>query len=92
VTALDTSTSVIRSNDVAVGDLTFRLYETGDAASETVLFLHGSGPGATGLSNWQRIIEDLGERFHCLAPDMIGFGDSSHPQDPPRSTWSTSWG
>jgi 2-hydroxymuconate-semialdehyde hydrolase len=75
---------VIRTRDVAVGDLSFRLYESGDPAAETVLFLHGSGPGATGLSNWERIIEDLGQRFHCLAPDMIGFGDSSHPEDAPR--------
>jgi 2-hydroxymuconate-semialdehyde hydrolase len=75
---------VIRTSDVAVGDLSFRLYESGDPASEAVLFLHGSGPGATGLSNWERIIEDLAGRFHCLAPDMIGFGDSTHPLDPPR--------
>ncbi|KQW47397.1 alpha/beta hydrolase [Nocardioides sp. Root1257] len=75
---------MIRTSDVAVGDLAFRLYESGDPAAETVLFLHGSGPGATGLSNWERIIEDLGQRFHCLAPDMIGFGDSTHPLDPPR--------
>lgn len=76
--------SHIRTSDVSVGQHTFRLHETGEPGSEAVLFLHGSGPGATGLSNWERIIEDLGERFHCLAPDMIGFGDSSHPLDPPR--------
>jgi 2-hydroxymuconate-semialdehyde hydrolase len=79
----------IRSSDITVttssyGELTFRHHETGTPGAEAVLFLHGSGPGATGLSNWARIIEDLGERFHCLAPDMIGFGDSSHPLDPPR--------
>jgi 2-hydroxymuconate-semialdehyde hydrolase len=76
--------SHIATSDVPVGEHTFRLYETGDPGAEAVLFLHGSGPGATGLSNWERIIEDLGERFHCLAPDMIGFGDSSHPLEPPR--------
>jgi 2-hydroxymuconate-semialdehyde hydrolase len=76
--------SHIRTSDVTVGPHTFRLHETGQPGSEVVLFLHGSGPGATGLSNWERIIEDLGDRFHCLAPDMIGFGDSSHPLDPPR--------
>jgi len=74
----------IRTSDVAVGDLSFRVYESGDPALETVLFLHGSGPGATGLSNWERVIDDLSTRFHCLAPDMIGFGDSSHPDNPPR--------
>ncbi|QKG18680.1 alpha/beta fold hydrolase [Actinomadura verrucosospora] len=79
---------MITSADVAVevrgGELTFRLHETGARGTEAVLFLHGSGPGATGLSNWERIITDLGPRFWCLAPDQIGFGDSSHPLDAPR--------
>jgi 2-hydroxymuconate-semialdehyde hydrolase len=73
----------IRSYDLAVGEVSFRINETGDPSNETLLFLHGSGPGATGLSNWERIITDLGESYHCIAPDMIGFGDSSHPLDPP---------
>ncbi|GAA0951258.1 alpha/beta hydrolase [Actinocorallia libanotica] len=80
--------SAITSSDVAVSvrgrELTFRLHETGERGTEAVLFLHGSGPGATGLSNWERIIADLGHRFWCLAPDQIGFGDSAHPLDPPR--------
>ena len=63
---------------------TFRLHETGTPGREAVLFLHGSGPGATGLSNWERVIADLGPTFHCLAPDMIGFGDSSHPDPAPQ--------
>ncbi|MFF0521832.1 alpha/beta fold hydrolase [Actinomadura nitritigenes] len=79
---------MITSSDVAVevrgGELTFRLHEAGERGSEAVLFLHGSGPGATGLSNWERIITDLGPRFWCLAPDQIGFGDSLHPVDAPR--------
>ncbi|MGO4691955.1 alpha/beta fold hydrolase [Glaciibacter sp. 2TAF33] len=74
----------IRNSRVAVGDLCFEVNETGDPAHETILFLHGSGPGATGRSNWERILTDLGDRFHCVAPDMIGFGDSSHPVDPPQ--------
>jgi 2-hydroxymuconate-semialdehyde hydrolase len=74
----------IRSSRVAVGDVSFEVNETGDPGNETILFLHGSGPGATGRSNWERIITDLGDRFHCVAPDMIGFGDSSHPEDPPQ--------
>jgi 2-hydroxymuconate-semialdehyde hydrolase len=74
----------IRSRDVTVGELTFRLHETGEDAQETILFLHGSGPGATGLSNWAQIMTDLGYGYHCLAPDMIGFGDSSHPDPAPQ--------
>jgi 2-hydroxymuconate-semialdehyde hydrolase len=74
----------IRVSQVAVGDVAFEVNQTGDPENETILFLHGSGPGATGLSNWERVITDLGDRFHCVAPDMIGFGDSSHPDDPPQ--------
>lgn len=72
------------SKDIAVGQLQFRVNITGSPDAEAVLFLHGSGPGATGMSNWERIIEDLADRFYCVAPDMIGFGDSSHPEDPPQ--------
>ena len=25
----------------------------------------------------------MGERHYCVAPDMVGFGDSSHPENPP---------
>lgn len=78
----------IRTSDVTVTvdglDLGLRVHVSGDPAAETVLFLHGSGPGATALSNWERIIDDLADRFYCIAPDMVGFGDSSHPLDPPH--------
>jgi 2-hydroxymuconate-semialdehyde hydrolase len=83
VTATAT-TARVNSRDVAVGELTFRLHEAGTPTDEAILFLHGSGPGATGLSNWERVIADLGPRFYCIAPDMIGFGDSSHPDPAPQ--------
>lgn len=76
--------AIVTSSDVALDDATYRLHSTGEPASTALLFLHGSGPGATGTSNWKAVIEELGERYYCLAPDMIGFGDSEHPQNPPR--------
>lgn len=79
-----TTQTRIRTRDLDVGRHRFRLHESGDPSAPSVLFLHGAGPGATALSNWERVIDDLSDRFHCLAPDMIGFGDSSHPVDPPR--------
>ncbi|MGH8962664.1 MAG: alpha/beta fold hydrolase [Jatrophihabitantaceae bacterium] len=81
------ATAPITSRDVAAGGYAFRLHETGTPGAgdaEPILFLHGSGPGATGLSNWEQVIGDLGDRYHCLAPDMIGFGDSSHPDPAPQ--------
>lgn len=76
--------SDIRRRVVTVGDLSLQLSETGNPTKEAVLFLHGSGPGATALSNWEQVITDLAGTFYCIAPDMVGFGDSSHPLDAPR--------
>ena len=51
---------------------------TGDAA---VVLIHGSGPGVTAYSNWRLVLPALGEDFHVLAPDMVGFGYSDRPDD-----------
>lgn len=75
--------ATVTSTDVALSDVTYRVHSTGEASATALLFLHGSGPGATGTSNWKRVIEELGERHYCIAPDMIGFGDSEHPENPP---------
>lgn len=75
--------SDVSSTDVHLSGVRYRLHRAGSPEQPTLLFLHGSGPGATGLSNWQAVIEELGDRYHCLAPDMIGFGDSEHLLDPP---------
>ena len=58
-----------------------------------VLFLHGSGPGATGWSNWQYALPAVGDFFECLAPDLVGFGQSMHPDPPPIgiSSWMRMW-
>lgn len=74
----------ITSYPITIGDQMLQVNESGDRESPAVLFLHGSGPGATGLSNWEQVITDLAGSFHCIAPDMIGFGDSSHPEEPPQ--------
>jgi 2-hydroxymuconate-semialdehyde hydrolase len=78
-------TDTVRISDVAVSDgYTTRLYETGAPGAPALLFLHGSGPGVSGRSNWREVISRLGDRFHCLAPDIVGFGDSTHPDPAPQ--------
>jgi 2-hydroxymuconate-semialdehyde hydrolase len=77
-------TAPITTHDVAVGDSTFHLSETGPRDAEPIVWLHGSGPGATALSNWEWMIGELGDTYHCIAPDIIGFGDSTHPNPPPE--------
>jgi 2-hydroxymuconate-semialdehyde hydrolase len=74
----------IRTRRVAVGDYEFELAESGDPRNPALVLLHGSGPGATGLSNWERVLADLGHEYYCVAPDVIGFGDSTHPNPPPQ--------
>ena len=77
-------TAPIDTHDIAVGDYTFHVSETGSRGSRPVVFLHGSGPGVTALTNWEWLIGELGDEFHCIAPDVIGFGDSGHPNPPPH--------
>jgi len=38
-----------------------------------VVFLHGSWEES---SQWIPVIEQLSQEFHCLAPDLLGFGES----------------
>ena len=49
-------------------------------AGQTVVFIHGSGPGASGVSNFRRNSEAFMEAgFHVVLPDLIGYGNSSMP-------------
>lgn len=59
---------------VTTRDWKLRYYEAGDG--HPVVLLHGSGPGATGWSNFSANIEALAEHFHVYAVDMPGWGDS----------------
>ena len=81
--------TAITTRDLTVTDpsgreVTFHLSTSGDSSRPPVLWLHGSGPGVTALTNWDRLLEDLADDFHNLAPDVIGFGDSTHPDPPPE--------
>jgi 2-hydroxymuconate-semialdehyde hydrolase len=38
--------------------------------------MHGSGAGCGTFSNFGAVIDRLGERFHTLATDMVGYGKS----------------
>jgi 2-hydroxy-6-oxonona-2,4-dienedioate hydrolase len=50
------------------------LYAAGEG--HPVVMLHGSGPGATGWSNFRPNIGHLAQHFRVIAPDMPGWGDS----------------
>lgn len=50
-------------------------------SGESVLMLHGSGPGVSGTANWRLNIGPLSQHFHVLAPDIVGFGGTERPDD-----------
>ena len=58
-----------------------------------ILFLHGSGPGVFAWANWRYALAACGEQYDCLAPDLFGFGKSSHPETLPknRQGWMDHW-
>lgn len=68
-------------------------YISGEDQQEVVLFLHGSGPGVTAWSNWQFALPALDGQYHCIAPDLAGFGETDHPTPSPSSmhTWMRVW-
>ncbi|MBU1802879.1 MAG: alpha/beta fold hydrolase [Actinobacteria bacterium] len=69
------------TNDVEVDGRQIRYYRAGEGNPRTLLFLHGSGPGVTALANWSGAITRLSDDFDCIAPDILGFGDSYHPDE-----------
>jgi len=73
-----------------VDDLDVMVHRSGEGNESCIVFLHGGGPGATGWSNWQFALPALADRFQCLAPDFVGYGDSSHPEPAPTDMrdWS----
>ena len=51
------------------------------ANAPTVIFIHGSGPGASGASNFRnnaQVFADAG--YRVILPDLIGYGASSKPE------------
>ncbi|ETI68811.1 alpha/beta fold hydrolase [Neobacillus vireti] len=69
------------------------LNRTGEGNSEVILFLHGSGPGVFAWANWRYALAACSEEYDCLAPDLLGFGNSSHPNPLPknRQGWMDHW-
>jgi len=62
------------------GGLRVHYHEAGEGTP--LLFLHGSGPGASGYSNFRRNYPYFASRgFRAIVPDTLGFGYSSKPDD-----------
>jgi 4,5:9,10-diseco-3-hydroxy-5,9,17-trioxoandrosta-1(10),2-diene-4-oate hydrolase len=73
-----TAESTSRFADLPSGTR-LRYHEAGTPGSPCVVLLHGGGPGASAWSNFGRTLGVLADRFHVLAVDQPGFGESSKP-------------
>ena len=84
---------MVTSRHVRTGKYTTWINEAGDKNNEAILFLHGSGPGVTSIANWSYALNDCGSNFYCLAPDLYGFAQSDHPDEPlkNRQAWMDCW-
>jgi len=58
------------------GPLQLHYHEAGIGNDQTVLLLHGGGPGAASRTNFSRTIPVLARHFHVLAVDQPGYGHS----------------
>ena len=56
---------------------------------DSVVLVHGSGPGVSAWANWRLTMPYLSERFRVIAPDMAGFGFTDRPEgiDYSLDTW-----
>jgi len=66
----------LSSKQITVGDLSIHYYEGGPRDAETLLLVHGFGADK---DNWLRFARYFTERYHVIALDLPGFGDSSRP-------------
>ena len=66
---------------VDIGDgLKIHYHERGEGPA--VVFVHGSGPGASGVSNFGPSLEAFAKRgYRAIAPDTLGYGFSSREPD-----------
>ena len=74
-------TDIITTTHRVSGGYDIVIAETGDRAAPAVVFIHGSGPGASGASNFrQNIAAFVAAGYRVILPDMIGYGGSSKPE------------
>jgi 4,5:9,10-diseco-3-hydroxy-5,9,17-trioxoandrosta-1(10),2-diene-4-oate hydrolase len=62
--------------------LSVHSHAAGPQDGPVVVFVHGSGPGASGYSNFKGNFRALSEHgFRTLVPDLLGYGHSDKPDE-----------
>lgn len=82
--SLSTMAAEIAYKNVEVDGVRIFYRETGDASKPPVLLLHGV-PSSSRM--YDRLMREIGDRYHMVAPDYPGFGNSAAP-DPGQFTYS----
>jgi pimeloyl-ACP methyl ester carboxylesterase len=73
---MNTDKAIVRHHTVRIQDLDVFYREAGDPANPTVVLLHGF---PTSSAMFRDLIPALADRYHVVAPDHIGFGQSAMP-------------
>lgn len=69
---------MIRHGFAHIGDANLHYTACGDSQAPMLLFLHGF-PEYGGM--WNGLMERLAGRFHCVAPDQLGYNLSDKPAE-----------
>ncbi|MGV9611222.1 alpha/beta fold hydrolase [Nocardia xishanensis] len=69
--------TVVHHRTAQIQGLTVFYREAGDPANPTLVLLHGF---PTSSAMFRNLLRDLGDAYHLIAPDHIGFGRSSMPR------------
>ena len=71
----------LKEFDISFEDTSVHCWEGGSGFP--ILLMHGSGAGAATMGNWKRVIEPLSRKYHVLAADLVGFGQSGRKKEKP---------
>jgi 4,5:9,10-diseco-3-hydroxy-5,9,17-trioxoandrosta-1(10),2-diene-4-oate hydrolase len=72
------------SKTTTYNDLDLHYHDAG-SGTDTLVLLHGAGPGVSGWSNFGGNVEHYSAGFRTIIVDMPGFGRSAHPAEYDRS-------
>jgi len=75
-TVVHSATTQVKHRSIRIDGLDIFYREAGDPARPTILLLHGF---PTSSHMFRNLMAALGDKYHLLAPDYPGFGNSSMP-------------
>lgn len=68
---------MITENTVIVNGLRTRYLSGGPVDAEVIVFVHDGAWGGAADSTWGKVLPLAAEKYHVIAPDLLGFGAAS---------------